>query len=53
MRDSRRVLHPAAHGLPDAAALPTRPRAVVIGAGIAGLAAAAALAERGVAVDLI
>jgi len=53
VRDSRRVLHPAAHGLPDAAALPTRPRAVVIGAGIAGLAAAAALAERGVAVDLI
>ncbi|MCV7150851.1 FAD-dependent oxidoreductase [Mycolicibacterium pyrenivorans] len=53
MRDSRRVLHPAAPGLPDAAALPTRPRAVVIGAGIAGLAAAAALAERGVAVDLI
>ena len=53
MRDSRRVLHPAAPGLPDTAALPTRPRAVVIGAGIAGLAAAAALAERGVAVDLI
>ena len=33
----------------SADALPTRPHAVVVGAGIAGLAAAAGLAERGVA----
>ncbi|MDY6998608.1 MAG: NAD(P)-binding protein, partial [Actinomycetota bacterium] len=30
-----------------------RPRVVVVGAGIAGLAAACGLAERGVAVDVI
>jgi isorenieratene synthase len=39
--------------LPDAAALPSRPHAVVIGGGIAGLAAATGLAERGVSVDLV
>jgi carotenoid phi-ring synthase / carotenoid chi-ring synthase len=51
--DSRRVTHNAPTGAPDAAALPTRPHAVVVGAGIAGLAAAAGLAERGVTVDVI
>ncbi len=48
-RDPRRVTHPAQPGLPDAAQLTARPRAVVVGAGIAGLAAATGLAERGVA----
>ncbi|VEG57595.1 amine oxidase [Mycolicibacterium aurum] len=52
MSDPRRVRHPAAPGLPHATALPTTPRVAVIGAGIAGLAAATALAERGVAVEL-
>ena len=53
MTDRLRVLHDAPPGLPDASSLPNRPRAVVIGAGIAGLAAATGLAERGVAVDVI
>ena len=53
MTDPRRVLHPAAPGLPDATALASRPRVVVVGAGIAGLAAATALAERGVAVEIL
>ena len=52
-RDSRRVTHPAIAGVPDAALLAQRPHAVVVGAGIAGLAAAAGLAERGVNVDVI
>jgi carotenoid phi-ring synthase / carotenoid chi-ring synthase len=52
-RDSRRVKHPAPLGLPDAGLLESRPRAVVVGAGIAGLAAATGLAERGVRVDVI
>lgn len=52
MSDRRRVLHPAAPGLPDARALATRPTVAVIGAGIAGLAAAAALSDRGIAVEL-
>lgn len=52
MSDRRRVRHPASVGLPSAAALPTEPRVAVVGAGIAGLAAATALAERGVAVHL-
>lgn len=52
MTDPRRVRHPAKPGLPTATGLPTRPRAAVIGGGIAGLAAATALAERGVEVDL-
>lgn len=51
--DRRRHRHPAPPGLPDATALSFRPRAVVVGAGIAGLTAATALAERGVAVDLV
>ncbi len=53
MTDRRRQTHPAPPGLASADTLPTRPHAVVVGAGIAGLAAAAGLAERGVAVDVI
>ncbi|HKH50971.1 MAG TPA: FAD-dependent oxidoreductase, partial [Mycobacterium sp.] len=53
MTDPRRVTHAAPDGVPDAAALPNRPRVVVVGGGIAGLAAATGLAERGVAVDLV
>lgn len=52
MTDSRRVLHPAGAGAADAGALPRRPTVAVIGGGIAGLAAAASLAERGVTVRL-
>lgn len=51
--DPRRVHHPAREGLSDASLLGTRPHVVVVGAGIAGLAAATGLAERGVTVDLI
>ncbi len=52
-RDPRRVKHPAPQGLADAGMLGSRPHAVVVGAGIAGLAAATGLAERGVAVDVV
>ncbi|MBV8346454.1 MAG: FAD-dependent oxidoreductase [Mycolicibacterium sp.] len=52
-RDARRVNHPAPQGVPDAGRLGSRPHAVVVGAGIAGLAAATGLAERGVTVDVI
>ena len=52
MSDPRRVRHPAAPGLQSADLLATRPRVAVIGGGIAGLAAATALTERGVAVEL-
>jgi len=51
--DRRRQTLSAPRGLPDASWLPSRPRAVVVGAGIAGLTAAAGLAERGVAVEVI
>ena len=51
--DPRRVTHPAHPGLPDAGLLRSRPHAVVVGAGIAGLAAATGLVERGVSVDVI
>ena len=51
--DRRRRTFPAPHGLHSATALASRPRAVVVGAGIAGLAAATGLAERGVSVDVI
>lgn len=50
MTDPRRQIHRATDGLPNAAALPSRPQVVIVGAGIAGLAAATGLAERGVAV---
>jgi isorenieratene synthase len=53
MKDPRAVSHPGPTGLPNAAALADRPHAVVIGAGIAGLAAAAGLAERGVSVEVV
>ncbi|SFQ30751.1 isorenieratene synthase [Amycolatopsis arida] len=53
MRDRRRVRHPAPPGLADAGALGRRPRVTVVGGGIAGLAAATGLAERGVAVELV
>ena len=53
MKDPRRVAHAAPRGLPHASALPEIPHVVVIGAGIAGLAAAAGLAERGVSVDVL
>jgi carotenoid phi-ring synthase / carotenoid chi-ring synthase len=52
-RDPRAVLHRAPGGEPDARLLPRRPHAVVAGGGIAGLAAAAGLAERGVQVTLL
>ncbi len=52
-RDPRRVTHPAGPGLRDAKALKSRPHAVVVGAGIAGLAAATGLVERGVSVDVV
>lgn len=51
--DRRRRTLPAPTGLPDAGALPSRPRIAVVGGGIAGLTAATGLAERGVAVDVI
>jgi carotenoid phi-ring synthase / carotenoid chi-ring synthase len=53
MTDPRRVTHPAPDGIPDAASLPNKPHVVVVGGGIAGLAAATGLAERGVAVDVV
>ena len=53
MTDRRRHIHPAPPGLSDASALSARPRAVVVGAGIAGLAAATGLAERGIDVDVV
>ncbi|HUB58457.1 MAG TPA: FAD-dependent oxidoreductase [Mycobacterium sp.] len=53
MTDRRRRTHPTPTGLPDAEALSSRPHAVVVGAGIAGLAAATGLAERGISVDII
>jgi isorenieratene synthase len=51
-RDRRAVRHLAPAGAPDASMLPQRPHAVVVGGGIAGLAAATGLAERGVRVTL-
>jgi isorenieratene synthase len=53
MIDRRRRTHPAPRGLPSAEALSSRPRAVVVGAGVAGLAAATGLAERGIGVDIV
>jgi isorenieratene synthase len=53
MRDRRRHTIPAPGGLPSADALPSRPRVVVVGAGIAGLTAATGLAERGISVDVV
>jgi len=53
MKDPHRVAHPAPRGLPSATDLPKIPHVVVVGAGIAGLAAAAGLAERGITVDVV
>lgn len=52
-RDPRRERLPGGTGLPDAAALSRIPTVAVVGGGIAGLAAATGLAERGVRVHLI
>ncbi len=52
-RDPRAVRHSAPGGLPDAGQLARRPHVVVAGGGIAGLAAATGLAERGVRVTLL
>ena len=53
MTDPRRASHPAPLGLPDAGALSSTPHVVVVGGGIAGLAAATGLVERGVTVDVV
>jgi isorenieratene synthase len=53
MNDPRRVTHRPAAGVPHATALAAVPHVVVIGAGIAGLAAATGLAERGVSVEVL
>jgi isorenieratene synthase len=53
MTDRRRRTFPAPKGLRSAETLSSQPRAVVVGAGIAGLAAATGLAERGIGVDVI
>ncbi|MCR6483076.1 FAD-dependent oxidoreductase [Amycolatopsis sp. OK19-0408] len=52
MIDHRAQLLPAPGGLLDAGLLGRRPRAAVVGGGIAGLAAATGLAERGVEVTV-
>ncbi|MEV1291041.1 FAD-dependent oxidoreductase [Pseudonocardia sp. NPDC049635] len=51
--DPRRVVHPPADGPGDAGVLGRRPRVAVVGGGIAGLAAATGLAERGVVVEVL
>lgn len=51
--DRRRRTLAAPAGLPNASALPARPRVAVVGGGIAGLTAATGLAERGVAVEVL
>ncbi|MCX4094718.1 FAD-dependent oxidoreductase [Nocardia sp. alder85J] len=51
--DPRRVLHPAGPGVLDLGGGGSAPRVAVIGAGIAGLAAATGLAERGVTVEIL
>jgi isorenieratene synthase len=53
MNDRHREFHPAPTGLADCSGLSSPPHVVVVGGGIAGLAAATALAERGVTVDLV
>ena len=53
MNDPRRVTHHAPPGIPSADRLPSAPHVVVVGAGIAGLAAATGLAERGVTVEVL
>ncbi len=53
MTDRRQHTIPAPGGLATADTLSPRPRAVVVGAGIAGLTAATGLAERGVGVEVV
>ncbi|MEW5811379.1 MAG: FAD-dependent oxidoreductase [Actinomycetota bacterium] len=53
MTDRRRQIWPAHPGRTSVDDAGPRPRVVVVGAGIAGLAAATGLAERGVAVDVV
>ena len=53
MKDPRRVSHPGPAGLTSAEALSQQPHVVIVGAGIAGLAAATGLAERGVSVEVL
>ncbi len=53
MKDPRAVAHPPTPGRPDATGLPQTPHVVVVGGGIAGLAAACGLAERGVSVEVL
>jgi isorenieratene synthase len=52
-RDRRAVWHPPEPGHDHARDLGTSPRAVVVGGGLAGMAAATCLAERGVRVELL
>lgn len=52
-RDRRIVRHVAPAGATDASSTAGRPEAVVVGGGIAGLAAATGLVERGVAVTVL
>ena len=51
--DRMRQTLPAPAGRSDAGSLASAPRVVVVGAGIAGLAAATGLSERGVSVDVV
>ncbi len=53
MTDRHLVKHDPPTGVPDAKWLPRTPHVVVVGAGIAGLAAATGLAERGIDVDVL
>ncbi|ASU78477.1 isorenieratene synthase [Actinopolyspora erythraea] len=52
-RDRKAVEHPPHDGAPNAAHLARTPRVAVVGGGIAGLAAATCLAERGVSVTVL
>ncbi|WP_372492945.1 FAD-dependent oxidoreductase [Actinoalloteichus caeruleus] len=52
-RDRKATRYEAPPGYPDTGHLRQRPRVAVVGGGIAGLAAAAALSERGVEVRLL
>lgn len=51
-QDRRRETIPAPLGVPSVTSLAKRPKVAIVGGGIAGLTAATALAERGVAVEV-